>query len=187
MNWNLFWGLYILAFAAAIWICFYIFGIRKKNKSARCSMRVTGRVVRYSAVHYNGIHVPLVEYVVDGKTYKIAGPRFSSVVVKTVRTPFEDPNAKIETNLTTREDLPRGLRVKVRRNNFMSVETSPLMKLYPIDSIVDVYYDPRRPKVAFVQRDEGVPGWIPVMLAVFGIVLTVGGIGVLFGPEIIMH
>lgn len=104
-----------------------------------------------------------------------------------ISTPFGNPDTEIETNLTTRENLPRSLKVKMRRNSFMNVETSPLMQLYPIDSAVDVYYNPQKPKEAFVQRDEGVPVWIPVMLAVFAVACTAGSLAVLFGPEIVMH
>ena len=52
MNWNLFWSLWCLAFAIAIWICAWAFCFRKMGMEKRCHMRVTGRVARWSAVRY---------------------------------------------------------------------------------------------------------------------------------------
>ena len=78
MNWNLFWSLWCLAFAIAIWICAWALCFRKMGMEKRCHMRVTGRVARWSAVSYGGFHIPLVEYTVAGRTYKVAGPKFLS-------------------------------------------------------------------------------------------------------------
>lgn len=186
MNWNLFWSIYILTFALASWICFYIFDIRKMKKDKRCSNYITGRVTGVSVAKYAGLHIPLVEYSVNGKLYKVAGPKFRSGSVVSVSTPFASPTAQIETNLTTKENLPLHLKVKMKKNSFVSVEQSPLFQLYPIGSEVDVFYNPKKPKESFVQRNEGVSIWILALLGGLALILTVGGLFVLFGPEIVM-
>lgn len=187
MNWNLFWSLWCLAFAIAIWICAWAFCFRKMGMEKRCHMRVTGRVARWSAVRYGGFHIPLVEYTVAGRIYKVAGPKFLSVVTTSVSTPFQNPKAQYETNLTSREELPRKLRIKVYRNSLASVEVSPLAKLYPLGSPVDVWYNPDKPKEAFVQRFEGVNRLLLVLFTGFGVFTTGLVLFFLLGPEIVMQ
>lgn len=186
MNWNLFWGIDCIIFALVCWISAYFFGLKKLRLSKNCSSHTEGRVVRYSSINYSGIHIPLVEYTVDNKTYKIAGPRFLGAVVKTVSTPFGNPITPFESNLTTRENLPKKLQVKMYKNSFASGTLSPLSKLYPIDSKVDVYYNQRKPKEAFVQRHEGINKWIVGLFLFLAIVLTIVGIMIIVGPKIVM-
>lgn len=186
MNWNLFWSLYIFAFGLACWICFYIWGIRKWKKGKRCSNHTIGIVRGASTVQYAGVRIPVVEYRVGGRTYKVSGPKFRSGSFVSVTTPFASPNAQMETNLTTRENLPLHLNIRMKKNSFVNVEQSPLFRLYPIGSEVDVFYNPAKPKEAFVQRYEGVAMWLPVLLGSLAVILTAVGFVVLFGPEIVM-
>ena len=117
----------------------------------------------------------------------MAGPKFLSVVTTSVSTPFQNPKARYETNLTSREELPRKLRIKVYRNSLASVEVSPLAKLYPLGSLVDVWYTPDKPKEAFVQRFEGVNRLLLVLFTGFGVFTTGLVLFFLLGPEIVMQ
>lgn len=186
MNWNIFWGIYILAFALACWVCFYIFGIRKWKKAERCSEYIVGRVVGVSPVCYAGIHIPLIEYMVKGKIYKVSGPKFRSGSAVQISTPFDSPTAQMETNLTTRENLPLHLKVKMRKNSSVNMQESPLFRLYPIGTPADVFYNPKKPKESFVQRYEGASKLLGILVFALALVLTGVGIFVLFGPPIIM-
>ncbi len=186
MNWNLFWSLWCLAFAIAVWICGWACCFRKLGREKRCHMRTTGRVIRYSAVRQGGVHIPLAEYAAEGRTYKVAGPKFRSIVTTSVVSPRQPVAVRYETNLTTREELPKSLRIKEYRNSIASAAVSPLAQLYPVGSLVDVYYNPRRPKEAFVQRFEGVSPVLIILFIVFGIIITALAFGILLGPEIIM-
>ena len=187
MNWNLFWCLWCLAFAIAVWICDWAVCFRKMGREKRCYMRTVGRVVRWSAVRCGGIPIPLVEYTAEGRTYKVAGPKFQSVVISVASTPFHDPMTRYETNLTVREELPRKLRVKAYRNSLGSMEVSPLAALYPIGSPADVWYNPDKPKEAFVQRFEGVNCLLLVLLTVSGVFVTLLSLLCLVGPRILMQ
>lgn len=131
MNWNLFWGMYVFAFALPCWICFYLLVVR-------------------------------------------------------INTPWESANAEIETNLTTRENLPLQLKVQIRWNSFVSIENSPLFQLYPVGSEADIYYNPAKPKEAFVQRYERVPRWLGILLAGMAVLLMIIGLCIIFGPKIVM-
>lgn len=186
MNWNLFWSLYVFAFALACWICFYIWGIRKLKRGRRCSNHTIGIVRGTSAVQYAGVRIPVVEYKVNGRIYKVSGPKFRSSSFVSVTTPFASSTGQMETNLTTRENLPLHLKVRMKKNSFVSVEQSPLFRLYPIGSEADVYYNPAKPKEAFVQRYEGASMWLMVLLGSLALILTVVGLMMLLGPEIVM-
>lgn len=187
MNWNLFWSMYIFAFAIVSWIAFYMFGLKKLKKDERCCEHSVGTVIGASNIRCGGFSLPRVKYVVNGKSYKVAGPKFRSSIVTSVSTPFESVETKIETNLTTKENIPLKLKVKIRKNSLSSVMKSPLFELFPIGAEVDVYYNPVKPKESYVQRYEGVAIWLVILLGAIAIILTVFGLCILFGPEIIMN
>ena len=102
MNWNLFWEIYVFAFALACWSCFYL------------------------------------------------------------------------------------LVVRIRKNSFANIQKSPLFQLYPVGSEADIFYNPEKPKEAFVQRYEGVSRWLGILLAGVAVLLTIIGLPIVFGPEIVM-
>lgn len=187
MNWNLFWGLYVLAFALACLIVAYVLGYRSRLKGKQCCAHARGTVVRYSAMRYNGFSLPVVQYTVDGLDYEVVGPHFKASVVKSFTAPWNKVKTEQQSNIREGEPLPDVLKVNRKYNSFASVSESPLMERYPIGADVDVYYDPRKPKRAYVERYAGFPQffafWLPLF---FGIVLTVLGFYLLFGPEIVM-
>lgn len=185
MNWNILAAFLSAILAVIMWIMVYLFGSRKKKLPEKCSAHTEGRVIQYSSVSYGGIHIPLVEYTAGGNKYKIAGPKFSSAVVTKFSTPFSSRAAQIETNITSREELPKKLRVKIRVNSLAGGYISPLRQIYPLDSTVDVYYNPQNPKEAFVQRFEGVNKPMVGLFAVFAVLLTISCVASLLVPN--MH
>lgn len=185
VNWILL--LSILPGAIAVWICTYIFVIKHVGKAERCTTHTTGMIIRYSSVNYAGVHIPLVEYLVNEKRYKIAGPKFTGCVVKRVSTPFNSAKAVNKSNLTTREELPKTLRVTIYKNSVASVEYTALSDLYPVHSQVDVYYNPDKPRDAFVQRDEGISKVLAIVFGTFSIVFLLVMLGCLAWPFITMN
>lgn len=167
MFWNVFWYLFCLCFAAALGLAGWLTGPGKRKKWKRCTAHTQGTVLRAAALNYGGIHVPLVEYYVDGTAYRIAGPRFRGASVREITTP-EQTETTVQTNLKSKETLPPKLRVKITHGPVRSVE-SPLMQLYPVGSFVEIYYDPQKPKRAFVQRFEGCVWWLSVLLFVLAV------------------
>lgn len=173
MNLRMFWGIYTLIFAIVVWILTYRFDLKKINLKKRCTQHVVGQVVRYSSIQYGGNHIPLVKYRVEGREYKVAGPKFKWGRTKTVSTPFVDPHSAIESNLNTREDLPDVLKVTIHKNSMVSVTESPLLKLYPVGSSVDVYYNPKKPKDAYVQRPIGPSKPLMYLMFVVSLCITI--------------
>ena len=185
MNWNLFWGFYTLAFSIACLLAWYIFGYRKSNIDKKCTEKTTGKIIRYSYILYNKVSLPVVQYFVNDKSYTVVGPKFKGSVILKTSTPFNNIKADIESNLTTREELPDVLKLKVKRNSYISYQTSPLLELFPIDSSVNVYYNPNNPKMAYVERFVKPTKWFIISL-IFGIICLGLSLFFFFGPEIIM-
>lgn len=187
MNWNIFWGIYILIFDIAIFIVAYLVGWKSMHKKERCNKKTEGTVIRYSNMRYNGVSLPVVEYTVNGQNYKVVGPKFKASIKKYISTPFSNPIAKQKTNLNTREDLPDVLEINTIKNSFVSISTTPLKELYPIGSKANVYYDEKKPKVSYVERYAGTMLFFSFYLPMFlGICLLILSLYFFFGPAIII-
>lgn len=115
----------------------------------RCTSKVKGTVKRYTICSLggedSGVHLPVVYYVVNGKEYKVIGPEYKNYVTKTKSSPFEDNSMKYKEDNQTLEVIRTS-------NAFLNVYVNPISKLYPINSEIDVYYDPNNPKLSYVLR-----------------------------------
>lgn len=185
MNFNIFWGLYILCFGLIIIFVWYFLYFKKRNRITNCSEKIIGKITRYSLIKYNDISLPVVEYYVDNNKYEVVGPKFTAVVKKYFKSPTNNIKSNISSNLNTREDLPKVLKLNVKENSFVNVRFSPLLDLYPIGSEVDVYYNPKKPKESYVQRFIK-PSKIYYLLLILGIILIIVSICIFFGPKITM-
>lgn len=171
-----FWKIYILGFgifyAVVVAVIAYFFFFRKIGKEERCSCHILGEVIGLSHIRYGDIAIPLVKYEVDHRIYKISGPKFRGGRKLHTSSLKHSPETEVETNLTTREDLPDKIYIKTKGNFFITRYTSPLMELYPVGSKVDVYYNPNKPKEAFVQRClEPNLKWGYILLVISAIIL----------------
>ena len=147
---------------------------------ARCSARATGKVVGVSnmkAMDY--VHLLNVEYEAEGKTYRVAGPKFSSVRYSIVKTPHKKVMATFTSNLDgcTAETLPTCLKCRVDANSAVSIARTPLLDLFPVGTEVPVWYDPENPNTAYAFRWCRPTRWIAgVGLLATGIGLAILGI-----------
>ncbi len=183
MNLNIFWALYVFAFAIALYLVAYFFGWKKMHKKERCTEKTTGKVVRYSYAEYNGIRLPVAAYEVDGVQYKVTGPHFKAGVNMYASIPFADVETAQTSNLTSEENLPDVIVTKQIRNSRASITRSPMYDLFPVGKEVDVYYNPKKPKEAYVIRYAApykfLSFWLPLICAV---ICTVLGIVFLANP-----
>lgn len=187
MNWNIFWGVYVLIFDIAMFMVAYLVGWKSMHKKERCNKKTEGTVIGYSNILYNGVSLPVVEYTVNGKNYKVVGPKFKAGIKKSISTPFSNPKANQKTNLNTREDLPDVLKINTIENSFVSIRTTPLKELYPIGSKANVYYDEEKPKVSYVERYAGTMLFLSFYLPMFlGVCFLILSLYFFFGPTITM-
>lgn len=180
---NISWGLYMLVWSIVILLVWYFLSYKKIKDKGKCTEKTVGKIIGYSKVLYNDIGLPVVEYSVGNISYKVVGPKFKATIVKTISTPFNKTESQIESNLTTRDDLPDTLKLKVECNSNINITKSPLLDLYPIGSEVDVYYNPIKPKMAYVQRAVK-PLWFVNAFLFIGIISLALSLYFFFGPTI---
>ena len=167
----------LLALIPLIFI--YIFCIRNIGMDKRCSSHTLGTVIGLSNLRCGPFLLPQVSYVVNGETYKVVGPKFKGSLSVSKNITLPTIETKFETNLTTRENLPDTLKVKGTIGPFTDQWDTPLTRLYPKGSTADVYYNPHKPKEAFVQRYAGVSSWLVVALAIPTLIVIIIGISLL--------
>lgn len=162
-----------------IWLGFR----RPEYRRTHFTGHTIGTVERMSNITSNDIRVPLVSYTVDGQTYKVAGPRFAG------RT---DVFAEVagrqllssSSNITADGELP----LVVKTKGGTSSAQAAMKERYPVGKNVDVFYDPNKPKHAFVERDAPLSKTISIILICMGGVLAAFGIAMFaIGIVILAH
>ena len=120
MNWNLFWGLYILVFSIATITTWYFLYFKRKNKENRCNEKIIGKVTKYSNIRYNDIRLPVVEYSINNQKYKAVGPHFRGIIKTNIKLMTHKIGETYKSNLTTKENLPEVLKLHVGQNGIMN-------------------------------------------------------------------
>ena len=163
-------GLIICNVLGVIFIVIGLFDIFfEKNKKKSCTAVIYGQVIGYSYI--NDSPAPVVEYNVEGINYK-KRKCFRSVI--TVQRGLLNSNPSDNTMYVDDNDV-------LHINRGCIVNFRPLVeKLYPMGSILKVYYNPKKPKQAYVER-------IPKKSSIFGILFfSCGFIIILIGNIIMM-
>lgn len=145
-------GLMELGFAVFTYFMFDFFILSNYKNAKRCTEKTEGVIIRYSYALYNGISLPVVEYTVNGKQYKVVGPKFQRAISNTVSTPLGSIVSDVKMDNFEDGEIPQVLRYKIYRNSFISLTKSPLMERFPIGGKVTIYYDPKKPKYSYVER-----------------------------------
>lgn len=145
-------GLMELGFAVFTYFMFDFFILSNYRNAKRCTEKTEGVIIRYSYALYNGISLPVVEYTVNGKQYKVVGPKFQRAISNTVSTPLGSIVSDVKMDNFEDGEIPQVLRYKIYRNSFISLTKSPLMERFPIGGKVTIYYDPKKPKYSYVER-----------------------------------
>lgn len=124
-------------------IFFYKNNYDIKHKS---NESVMGKVVSYSRTD---IRVPRVEYFVKGKKYKQT-LRYSYIVRQS--TPFTSTKTFAKDDLLSKK-------LRLNKNRLVSFNNVFQTK-WPIASSVRVYYNPKNPKIAYVERFAPTYYWV---------------------------
>ncbi|MDO5037756.1 MAG: DUF3592 domain-containing protein [Tissierellia bacterium] len=136
----------------------------KKEGEARCNRVTQGQVVRHVFYRQNLMVKPMVQYQVGGKTYEVSRKFYASSHRQTSRL-FGDGESGAY------EDERGWLHIKAGPE----VDLGALAQdLWPLGSRARVYYNPRNPQEAYVDRPVG--GGIMAKIAI-----RVGWISLLLG------
>lgn len=126
-----------------------------RNKSTE---NVLGTIVSYS---YNGTKAPVVEYFVNGKKYKNI-LRYS--YVSRVSTPFNSID-------TSAKDNVLHTKLRLKENSMLSINTI-MEENFPLGSQMEVYYNPRKPKLSYIQRYAPSYLWILFLIVAILTILS---------------
>lgn len=132
--------LFVIAFKV-----FYKYLVQEK----RCTAKGKGTIKKYTLFSYGGesarIHLPVVFYTVNGKEYKVVGPEYKAIKTKTKSTPWSENHVeyKVENQV---------LSINRTSNSYGHRYQDPIAARFPLNSEIDVYYDPNDPKLAYVLR-----------------------------------
>lgn len=134
-----------------------IFG-KYMSQKTRCTQKTYGKVVGYTALFYSEVlRYPIVEFkALDGKTYRIKGPEYRMHSI--VGSPLHGFNVN-----RNEEKQTISVNCVSFRNDFeYSYGENPMELLYPLDTDIEVFYDPDHPKKGFVKRycDKRFMFWI---------------------------
>lgn len=171
-------GLLLLPFAAGllilmIWLCCLL----PKHRREHYTARTVGTVERTSNISSCDIFVPLVRYSVNGQDYTVAGPRFAANRILSADV------AGIELLKSTCNITPEGeLPIVVKMSGSTAAAQEAMNERYPKGKNVPVFYDPKAPKHAFVERDAPMSKKLSVILiGICGLLTAVSVVMMLAG------
>lgn len=127
------------------YLLFYKYIVQEK----RCTAKTKGVVRKYTLAYRggenSGVHLPIVYYNVDSKEYKVVGPEYKGYVIVTKKSP-ENKNEEAY------KEENQVLHINRCANSFVEVCTHLMAHIYPVGMELDVFYDPKKPKLAYVLR-----------------------------------
>ena len=148
---------------------FYRYLVQEK----RCTAKTRGVVCRYTLAsrggQNSGVHLPVVSYTVNGKAYRVTGPEYRGYRTVTKTSPA------CANTMECREEN-QVLTIRRTANAMVRIDRNPMAAWYPLRSEIDVYYDPRNPKLAYVLRycNQKWAFWLTFFSGVFVLILDLG-------------
>lgn len=142
-------GIFLSLGGAILIFLSFALGYKYLIQEKRCTARTKGIVKSYTLAsrggENSGIHLPVVYYTVDGKKYKAVGPKYNMYVTITKSSPAQR-------NTMEYQEKHQVFTVNRTVNSFAGSSRNPMENLYPLNSEIDVYYDPNNPKLSYVLR-----------------------------------
>lgn len=149
----------IFTFVAII-MCLIAFIIKRNSVKKRksCSSQTYGIVVGHSMANHNGVYPPIVEYEINGNKYK---KNYSVGLVVKQYVPLTKGQVS-----SINED-----KISINMNQYF--QSDIMSSQFPVGSSIPVYYNPERPKQAFVGN---IPkSVVPKVFLILGISFLVTG------------
>lgn len=176
MIFDIIFGSIFFIFALVLFILAFKLGWKYMIQEKRCTAKTTGTVVKYTfASRGSAVNLPVVQYEVAGKKYKVVGPEYKWYYTKTTSSLR---NKATEQTYTT-DIYAQNFHHSIKNNSMISFTKNPMAQLFPLFSQIDVYYDPDNPKLAYVLRycNRKFLFW---MTLVAGTVVLVAEVSILF-------
>lgn len=133
----------------------------EKSKKKNCTAIAEGIVVKYS--FSNNTPAPIVEYEVEGIKYR-KKRYFRGVVRKTKQLSFKDLDQQNNSVYIDEKDV-----IHINSGVIMNLRKAA-ERMYPMGSALTVFYNPKKPKQAYVEK-------IPSKSSLLGIIYVWAGLG----------
>ena len=143
---KLIFGIFLTVDTIALLTLAFALSYKYVIQEQRCTARVKGTVKKYTlASRGEGVHLPVVFYCVNGNAYKVVGPEYKQYKIVTKK-------SLVSSNNTEFEEDGQTLIIKRTVNSAIGAMNNPMAVRYPLETELDVYYDPNNPKLAYVSR-----------------------------------
>ncbi len=153
----------------------YLIGYKYLVMEKKCTDKTKGIIKKYTLAsrggENSGVHLPIVFYNVNGQDYKVVGPEYKSYITINKNVPF----SKNEMNYNINDQV---LKINRTSNSFVTIYKNPIQELYPINSEIDVYYDPKNPKLSYVLRYCN-KKWMFWLMFISGLIILIIDIAIL--------
>ena len=117
-----------------------IFKSKDKKMVEQCSLTTKGKVIKYTLWNNNGVHFPIVEYIVNGTKYN-QRLKYGWIINKS--SSFNKVKYEVE------NDVKEGNLVI---NSNAHISTDALKEHFPVGTELDVFYNPQNPDKSYVMR-----------------------------------
>jgi hypothetical protein len=117
-----------------------IFKSKDKKMVEQCSLTTKGKVIKYTLWNNNGVHFPIVEYIVNGTKYN-QRLKYGWIVNKS--SSFNKIKTKVENDVQEKNLII---------NSNIHISTNVLKEHFPIGTELDVFYSPQNPNKSYVMR-----------------------------------
>lgn len=143
---------------------------KDKKMTGQCTMTTKGWVIKYTLWNNNGVHFPIVEYIVNDTKYN-QRLKYGWVVKKS--SSFNKIRTEVE------NDVKDGNLV-IKSNAHIS--TNVLKEHFPVGTELDVFYNPQNPGKSYVMRYVKNPA-VKVLFIIGLAFVILAFIGLVFLPE----
>ena len=117
-----------------------VFKNKDKKIFGKCTLSTKGKVIKYTLWNNNGIHFPIVEYVVNDTKYN-QRLKYGWIINKS--SSFNGVKTEVENDIL-------GENLVINSNAYIS--TNVLKEHFPIGTELDVFYNPENPAKSYVAR-----------------------------------
>ena len=145
-----------------------IFKSKDKKMVEQCSLTTKG--IEYTLWNNNGVHFPIVEYIVNGTKYN-QRLKYGWIVNKL--SSFNKIKTKVENDVQEKNLII---------NSNIHISTNVLKEHFPIGTELDVFYSPQNPNKSYVMRFVKNPAE-KVLFCVGLLFIFLAFIGLVFLPK----
>ena len=147
-----------------------IFRSKDKKMIKQCTLTTKGKVIKYTLWNNNGIHFPIVEYLVNETKYN---QRLKYGLIINKSSSFNRIKTEVENDVKEQN-------LVINSNTYIS--TNALKEHFPIGTELDVFYNPQNPNKSYVMRFVENPA-VKVLFFVGLLFIILSFIGLVFLPK----